>query len=75
MMDEVSSDSHSTDLSISGEEGHWTILLAHYRFWFEMRTKLFSNAGYIHPKIAQKCLEILLSLYKLHILAPDKEKF
>ena len=33
MVDEDSPDSHSTDLSISGEEGHWTILLAHYIFW------------------------------------------
>ena len=46
MVDEDSPDSHSTDLSISGEEGHWTILLAHYMFWFEMRTKLFRDAGY-----------------------------
>ena len=26
--------SHSTDLSVSGEEGHSTILLAHYILWF-----------------------------------------
>ena len=25
-------DSHSTDLSVSDEEGHWTILLAQYVF-------------------------------------------
>ena len=66
MADEDSFDSHSTDLSISGEEGRWTILLAHYMFWFDMRTKLFRNAGYT-AKTAQKCLEILLSLYNLHI--------
>ena len=30
----VDDDSHSTDLSVSGEEGHSTILLAHYVFWF-----------------------------------------
>ena len=46
MVDEDSPDSHSADLSISGEEGHWTILLAYYISWFELRTKLFSNAGY-----------------------------
>ena len=28
----VDEDSHSTDLSVSGEEGHSTILLAHYNF-------------------------------------------
>ena len=30
----VDEDSHSTDLSVSGEEGNLTILLAHYVFWF-----------------------------------------
>ena len=30
----VNDDSHSTDLRVSGEEGHSTILLAHYIFWF-----------------------------------------
>ena len=34
MVDEDSPDSHSNDLSISEEEGHWTILLAHYISWF-----------------------------------------
>ena len=38
----VEEDWHSTDLSASGEEGHSTILLAHYIFW----TKLFGNVGY-----------------------------
>ena len=38
MMDE---DSCSTDLSVSGEEGHSTILLAHYIFWFKLRAKFF----------------------------------
>ena len=42
----VDEDSHSTDMSVSGEEGHTTILLAHYIFWFLLRTKLFSDAGY-----------------------------
>ena len=42
----VDEDSHSTDLSVSGEEGHSTILLAHYVFWFQLRTKCFNNAGY-----------------------------
>ena len=59
MVDEDSPDSHSTDLSISGEEGHWTILLAHYMFWFEMRTKLFRNAGYtakLHKNACTICI-------------------
>ena len=30
----VNEDSHSTDLSVSGEEDHLTILLAHYIFGF-----------------------------------------
>ena len=42
----VDEDSHSTDLSVSGEEGYLTILSAHYIFCFQMRAKLFSNAGY-----------------------------
>ena len=46
MVDEDSPDSHSADLSISGEEGHWTILLAYYISWFKLTTKLFSNADY-----------------------------
>ena len=46
MVDEDSRDSHSAELSISGEEGHWTILLAHYISWFLLSTKLFSLAGY-----------------------------
>ena len=46
MVDEDSPDSDAADLSISGEEGHWTILLAYYISWFKLRTKLFSNAGY-----------------------------
>ena len=30
----VDEDSHSADLSVSGEEGHSIISLAHYIFWF-----------------------------------------
>ena len=39
-------DLHSTDLSVSDEEGHSTILLAHYIFGLKLRTKLFSNTDY-----------------------------
>ena len=46
MLDEDSPDSHSAELSISDEEGYWTILLAYYISWFKLTTKLFSNAGY-----------------------------
>ena len=66
----VDEDSHSTDLSVS-EEGHSTILLAHYIFWFQLRTQLFRNL--VTPE--QKCLEILLLLYNLHILASDFKTF
>ena len=62
----VNEDSHSTDLSVS-EGGHSTILLAHYIFWFQLRTQLFRNL--VTPE--QKCLQILLLLYNLHILASD----
>ena len=41
----VDEDSRSTDLSVSGEEVHSTVLLAHYIFWFYW-DKVFSNAGY-----------------------------
>ena len=30
----VDEDLHSSDLSVSGEEGYLTILSAHYSFWF-----------------------------------------
>ena len=30
----VDEDSHSTDLSVSGEDGHSATLLDHYIFWF-----------------------------------------
>ena len=43
----VDEDSHSTDFSVSGEEGHSTILLAQFIFWFLLMTKLFSKADYI----------------------------
>ena len=35
-----------------------------------LKIKLFSNAGYA-AKLHKECLEILLLLYNLHILAPD----
>ena len=39
----VDEDSHSTDLSVSGEEVHSTILLAHYIFGFYVFEQLLSN--------------------------------
>ena len=71
MMDE---DSCSTDLSVSGEEGHSTILLAHYIFCFKLRAKFFWQ-HWLRRKITQKCLEILLLLYNLNILASGFKKF
>ena len=40
MVDEDSPDSHSADLSISGEEGHWTILFAYYISWFLIEARV-----------------------------------
>ena len=48
----VDEDSHSTDLRVAGEEGHSTILLAHY-FLILIEDKVIF-------KFSQKCLEILL---------------
>ena len=43
----VDEDSHSTDLSVSGEEDHSTILLAHYIFGFNWgQSFVVSNDGY-----------------------------
>ena len=70
----VDEDSHSTDLSVSGEEGHSTILLAHYIFCFKLRAKFFWQ-HWLRRKITQKCLEILLLLYNLNILASGFKKF
>ena len=39
----VDEDSHSTDLSVAGEEGHSTILLSHYVFW----SKMFRNLTFV----------------------------
>ena len=36
----VDEDSHSTDFSVSGEEGHSTILLVHYFFWVLLYDKV-----------------------------------
>ena len=43
----VDEDSHWADLSVLGEEGHWTIafLLAHYIFWFLIEDKVIKQAG------------------------------
>ena len=60
----VDEDSHSTDLSVSGEEAHSTILLAHYIFWFQLWTKLFSNAGYAAKYNCTKMLRNLTFVVK-----------
>ena len=60
----VDEDSHPTDLSVSGEEGHSTILLAHYIFWFQLWTKLFSNAGYAAKYNCTKMLRNLTFVVK-----------
>ena len=58
----VDEDSHSTDLSVS-EEGHSTILLAHYIFWFQLRTKLFRNAGYTRTKMLRNLTFVVQFAY------------
>ena len=57
---------------VSGEEGHINIYIGWLDFLVFFRTKLFSNAGYAAN--CTKCLEILLLLYKLHILESDQRK-
>ena len=58
---------------VSGEEGHINIFIGWLNIlFFFFRTKLFSNAGYAAN--CTKCLEILLLLYKLHILESDQRK-
>ena len=63
-------DSDSTDLSVSSEEGRPTILLAHYNFWFYVRTKLFSNAG-----CTKMPRNLTLFLYNCIFYHQTKEKF
>ena len=58
----VDKGSHSTDLSVS-EEGHSTILLARYIFWFQLRTKLFRNAGYARTKILRNLTFVVQFAY------------
>ena len=52
------------------EEGHSTILLAHYIFLVLIEDKVIQQR-WLRRKIAQKCL---LLLYNLHILASDQKK-
>ena len=63
-------DSDSTVLSVSSEEGRPTILLAHYNFWFYVRTKLFSNAG-----CTKMPRNLTLLLYNCIFYHQTKEKF
>ena len=63
-------DSDSTVLSVSSEEGRPTILLAHYNFWFYVRTKLFSKAG-----CTKMPRNLTLFLYNCIFYHQTKEKF
>ena len=67
----VYEDSHSTDLCL-GWRSSFNNFIGSLHFWFLLRTKLFSNAGYAQN--CTKCFEILLLLYKLHVLASDQKK-
>ena len=50
----VDKDSHSTDLSVSGEEGYSTILLVRYIFWFFLEDKVTYHCWLLR-KIVQTC--------------------
>ena len=66
----VDEDSHLTDLSVlGGRPGHSNFIGSLY-FLVLLKIKLFSKATYA-AKLHKECLEILLLLYSLHILAPD----
>ena len=65
----VDEDSHSTDLNVSGEEGHSTILLAHYLFLFNW------GQSYLVMLVTPQNWEMLLLLYYLHILASHQKRF
>ena len=67
----------SSDLSVSGEKTevipfYWLIIII---IFFGFNWEQSYLATLFTPKIAQKCLEILLLLYNLHILASDPKKF
>ena len=63
----VDEDSHSTDLSVSGEEDHLTILLAYYNFGFNWGEIFLATLP-----VTPKCSEILLLLYILHTVKFQK---
>ena len=71
----VDEDSHSTDLSVSGEEaGLFNNFIGSLHFLVLNESKVIQQR-WLRRKIAQKCLEILLLLYNLPILASDQKKF
>ena len=64
----VNEDLHSTDLSVSDEEGHWTILLAPSLQFLVL----------IEDVIKQRWLRSRIALkmqYILHILSSEQKKF
>ena len=67
----VDEDSHSTDVSVSGQKViqqlYWLITSFDFN-WGQ------SCLATLVTKIALKCLEFLLLLYNLHILASDQKK-
>ena len=68
----VDEDSHSTDLSVSGEEGHSTTLLAHYIFGFDGGQSYLATL--VTPQNCTKMVRNLTLLYNLYILASDQKK-
>ena len=57
-------------MSVSGEEGHSTIITF---YGFIENKVIFSDAGYA-AKLHKKCLEISLLLCNLHILTSDQKQ-
>ena len=67
----VDEDSHSTDVSVSGQKViqqlYWLITCFDFNWGKSCLATLIT-------KIALKCLEFLLLLYNMHILASDQKK-
>ena len=65
-------DSHSTDLSVSGKEGRSTFIGSLHFLGLAEDKVIWQH--WLHHKIAQKCLEILLLMYNLHIFSIRPKK-
>ena len=68
----VDEDSHSTDLCL-GWTRSFNIFIGSLHFFFFLGQSYLATL--VTPKNCTKYLEILILLYKLHILASDQKKF